>query len=53
MVAHAVMDVQNGLPAQQNRAAQGSGTGTGTGRSGARAAGRGSGRVAASRVGVR
>ncbi|MEU8512040.1 GPP34 family phosphoprotein [Kitasatospora sp. NPDC048722] len=58
MVAHAVMDVQNGLPTQQNRSAQSSsatGTGRSAGSSGARAAGRGTGggRVAASRVGVR
>ncbi|MGW2252417.1 GOLPH3/VPS74 family protein [Kitasatospora sp. NPDC001660] len=54
MVAHAVMDVQNGLPTQQSRSPQGA-SGTGTGRSsGARAAGRGTGgRVAAPRVGVR
>jgi len=55
MVAHAVMDVQNGLPSQQNRSPQGGGAPAGAGHPGQRTASRSGsgGRVVAPRVGVR
>jgi hypothetical protein len=57
MVAHAVMDVQNGLPSQQGRNnAQAGATPVPNGRPGPHAAGRGApagGRAVATRVGAR